>query len=213
MKLPAEYYWWITSRYDDYDTCYARPWPKTAFCRGCHDVVRDWYPRRIEASLPIVQRAVEIRTSPGHVAVVHADLWRQLRRYCPSAIIGPVTIRQGDLDKFTLDWVTVIFPHDELIHVRGTLRSESVPVRGVCGVCGRQGYYASENPHLVRCQVPKDRPVFMDHVCKWVIAEPLAQRLDWSGFPDLVYERLPVLERPLDGLHLIGDPDWSTMTG
>jgi hypothetical protein len=213
MNLPVEYYWWITSDYDDYDACYVRPWPKTAFCRGCNHQVANWYPRRIEVALPPVRRALLLLSQPGDVAVIHAGLWRQIERYCPSAILGPATMREGDLDKFTLDWVTVIFPQDELIHVRGTLRSESVPARRVCDVCGRQCYYASENPHLVRCQVPSNRPVFMDHVSKFVIAEPLAKTLDWSDFPDLVYERLPVLARPLDGLRLIGDPDWNTTTG
>lgn len=206
-----EYYWCIASEYTDYPMHEAKPGPKAAFCRGCRKVVAGWYPRRTHAALPEVTRAVRILTEPGHVAVIHASLWRQVAQHCPDAIIGPVTVRSGDIDKFTLDWVTVLLPEKQLVHVRGTLRSDGIPARRVCDVCGRQCYFAPENPHLVRCQLPKPGIVFMDHVCRLIIAESLAETLDWRGYPDMVNFRLPVLERPLDGLRLIGDPDWTTM--
>jgi hypothetical protein len=212
-------YWNVYSNYEDYEMHEQKAGPKRAFCRACERVVQDWYPRPIEANLMGVRRAVTIATRRIGAYVLHADLWRQIAPMCPSAVIGPVTARRGDLDAFTIDWVTLLFPSDEHVHIRGRRPYLENPddyadiIHRICSECNREICYTanSENFHLVRATIQPMRPVLMNSFRDLLIAEEVARTLDWSGFPDLRYDVVPVLERPMDGLRLQGDPDWSAM--
>ena len=196
-------FWWLSSSYEDYDLHEQIGAPKKAFCRGCGGIDSGWYPRWLEAQLSGVSKAVQIQCK---APVFHSEVWVQISDLCASAILGPATIRDGDLDRFTLDWVTVLFPPNEVVIVRGRRKHA---VHRICGVCERQLYFPAHDPHLVRCQIPRDKAVFLDHTNRLIVASDVAEQLDWSRFPDLKYEILPVLEEPLDGLRLLGDPDWS----
>jgi hypothetical protein len=206
--MNENWYWWISSWFEDYDFNAQRAFPRRAFCKACRRVVDDWYPRPLEACVEGVRRAVEIQCD---APVVHADLWKQLAPHCPTAVCGHVREKIGTNENSTSAWTTVLFPPTEMIHVRGSVDPDTqVPIaQRVCKTCGRQLYFAAFDPHLVRAQVPKDRPVFMDRTGKLIVAEHLAKALDWSSFDDLRYERLPVRARPSDGMRLQGDPDWS----
>ena len=204
MKHLAEFYYRLHSSYDDYDSCSARARPKSAFCRGCHQVTRDWYPRHVEVALPTVRRALRIQTSPQRVTVLHSDLWQAIEGNCTGAVIGPVTMRAGDLDRFTLSFVTVVCPDDHLVHVR----SRDPVVCRMCDECGRQLYVASDEArHLVGTQLLHAHKVLLDHLNYVLVTETLLHTLPLDLFPDLVLERLPVVDRPLDGFRLAGDPD------
>lgn len=214
-----EYYWRIGTRIDEwsnYEPHEQRVTPQRAFCKKCYAVLDDWYPKPLEIELQNIDvvRAVSLSCGPSRrsrckARVIHADVWRQIAHLCPTAAIGNVSIWRGEFLRPADEWVAVRFPPSELVHVRGSYHPQyASPAHGVCSACGRQKYFATHDPHLVRCQIPPDRPVFMDWNDYVIIAEPVARAMDWSGFPDFEYERLPVLDRPLDGLRLLGDPQW-----
>lgn len=221
MSQIDEYYWRIRSTYEDFEMHEQKAMPKRAFCGECHRVVPDWYPRQIGFRLCNIKRAVLVyaQLSVTCVYVYHTGLWRQIEHLCPNAVIGPVTIQHKDgVDRFTLDWVTILFPTSHLVHIRGSFDTENARRGGhsgvshyTCNTCNQFAYWAANDLHLLRHRLHSDRPVFMNPFGDLIIAESVAQSLDWSGFPDLKYDRLPVLDRPLDGLRLPGDPDWSAM--
>lgn len=212
MTESYDFYWLINSDYrdtvGDYDPGIdSKCRPKSAFCKTCRHVLEGWYPRHVEAWLSKNYRAVLLE---DRVPLVHTDIWRQLAPYCPNAVIGPVWIQEGDIDRFSLDWVAVLFPANEIVYIRGGPTSPLKP--WICDVCGQQQYCnISGTRHLVRNRVPKGTAVFQDNCADLIIAEPIAQEIDWSGFPDMYYTRMPVLDRPLDGVRLLGDPDWTAM--
>lgn len=218
-----EYYWLIGTRIDDiseYHPHEQKAGPKRAFCRMCKDVLDDWYPKTLAVELQNVDRAVSIRCGPSRknracIRIIHADVWNQIAHLCPTAVRGEVSLWEREFLVPSTEWVCVLFPPAEQVHIRGSYTPERSITGGVahhvCPGCHRQRYYACNDQHLVRCQVPKNKSVFMSRIGDLVIAEPIAQAMDWASFSDFEYQRLPVLEKPLDGMRLIGDPDWSAM--
>lgn len=188
--------------------------PNRAFCKGCNEIFDYWYPKPIEIEMQNVERAVSLSCG-GRYKVLHHDIWRQVAHLCPTVVFGKVSVWKGEFLHPTHEWVAPMFPPSEMVHVRGSYTPDQSITGGishhVCTKCNRQLFYASHDRHLVRCQIPDGRPVFMDRLNDLIIAEPIAQQMDWSGFPDFVYDRLPVRDRPLDGMRLLGDPDWSAM--
>lgn len=188
--------------------------PKRAICRGCRSIVSDWYPKSVDAELTDeVGLGLWICCD---VTVIHAELWIQILRHCPSAVVGRVFRGAGESKKLAHEYVTVLFPPSEMVRVRGSWNNRAYntePSHRVCQRCGRQRYFAVNDPHLVRSQIPSGRLVFADWCNRLVIKKSLADVLDWSLFPDRELQPLPVFERPLDGLRLLDDPDWDALSG
>lgn len=217
MTAIHEHYWLVHSDFFDTSGDYepaldTKGRPKGAFCKCCRRVLDSWYPRHLEGWLRRNYHALLLPLS--NAPMIHADIWRQLAVHCPSAVTGPVMVQEGDIDRFTLDWVTVLFPPSEIVHASGA--PDPNPGRGrslapwPCEVCGQEHYFNMfRDMHLVRSRVPEGKSVFWERHNYLIVAEPLAETIDWSGYPDFRYERMPVLDRPLDGIRLRGDPDWS----
>ncbi|MCW5766930.1 MAG: hypothetical protein KIT68_13255 [Phycisphaeraceae bacterium] len=219
MTHDGEYFWEIFSSDDSYHSMQAWMRPRKAFCRRCGVQHPDWYPRAVEGCLegirsrPMYILATGDRKHSGYGIICSVRLWRHLAPHVPEAIVGRVFDRdKSRAETLNEAWVIPWFPEWLRVLVRasrppGPPRAPTMPE--VCTECGRPRYTAAWDPHLVRARLPPGRPVLATpHSGNFLIAESLAKTLDWSEFPDLTYERLPVLDRPLDGLRLEGDPPW-----
>jgi hypothetical protein len=65
------------------------------------------------------------------------------------------------------------------------------------------------DPYILSRELSKDH-LYHDSICCLYVDEWLASTVDWGRFKDLELYPFPVLDKPLDGFQLPGDPDWSS---
>jgi hypothetical protein len=101
-----------------------------------------------------------------------------------------------------LDWITLLFPKELRVVVRGNLAPKS---NWTCRECGDVKHLGFGDRCLVEGDFPNGAPVLQYATIPLVRAD-LYRTLPIDTFPDIECEVIPVVAKPLDGLSRVGEP-------
>lgn len=135
------------------------------------------------------------------LGIIHARLLDVLSKHMDDFAFGDV---YNERDEVVRDYRT--FYSSTYIEPRG----QSGSTWRTCPGCSRVMYSWKGEPYVLSKDLD-DRHVYHDVICSVYVDEYLASAIDWRKFKDLKLVPFPVLDRPLDGLRLPGDPDWDAM--
>jgi hypothetical protein len=138
--------------------------------------------------------------------VLRADLAELLRPYLPEALWGSVHVERPHRSEPAGSWLTCVPDRNiNLYSDRGTYCRHVICVGGCGGVGNLIGWASGA---IVRRDIG-GRLCFFDHDCSIFIADELIEKLQLRRrFPDLLFYEYDVVEEPLDGEILPGDPGW-----
>jgi hypothetical protein len=173
------------------------------FCKDCEKVDRRRYPEPIDITLDIIPRNMSV--GEAHFAVlgvIHVRLLEVLLPYMTMGgfVFGRCFDHKGRLLE---DYRT--YYADRVINVRGAEGSSW----GLCRRCGALWYHPRSLVYVLSRELDEHH-LYQDAFCGLYVDQWLSENLDWPVFDDFSLSAIPVLDRPLDGFRLPGDPDWSS---
>lgn len=165
---------------------------------GYADPIPQYVTKRLKWSIELI-----FNTCPD---VMKTELQAVLSAYLPQALWGPVYSerRPGERKKLT-DYVSWWVPYEHCIVTnRNLLARHEMCSCGCVLKCN-----VNAKPALLRRYLD-DRLLYSGTMHELIIDEVLVRQLDLRArFPDLTFDRLPIIEKPLDGQILPGDPGWN----
>lgn len=177
----------------------------TQKCRMCARPPVGYYPKPLEAVVVNRQRA-SIALADPVVTVLRRALFERLLPALPLMIPGPV--RRRVAGKALVDFVTVHFPPDPMVPLRGGPGSREKRAYGVCSECGR--WKSSEamftDPwNVLRMQLPV-APVVIANEGIILMPEHVAHDLRLlHDFPDLTLRPILVVDEAFEYVPELGD--------
>lgn len=184
-------------------------WEKTGRflnkCRGCGSKVPT-YPQPLNAVVQMRQRCTEALSGRSCYPILKRPFYNLLAPYMPGVVAGEVRFADGRLQK---DSVTLNFPPEMYVTLRGGHGSREQQAYRVCEVCGRHvATLAMLNKpiHVLRSQLP-DREVFVGSLVFLMLSERLAKELDLSPYPDLKLQPIGVFDTPVELVPEFGDAE------
>jgi hypothetical protein len=137
--------------------------------------------------------------------IMHTKLREVLERFLPHTLWGPVYFSTRPDQKVELpysSWWTP--PQYCIVDNRNLLARHRLCA---CGSILNTNVNAKEA--ILRRDLD-DRLLYTDHSDQFIIDDELVRQLDLrTKFPDLKFVRLPIIDKPLDGQILPGDPGWN----
>lgn len=137
------------------------------------------------------------------ITVVSLELYKVLRPHLEDILVGQVTCPGTVKGKSFVS--LVVLPERAIDPYRG-----AAAVHTQCPHCGLiSSEVMNDNAEGIAECVLDQRQIYADHGSKLFVDEHLVRsaRLR-ERFPDLRFQRWPVVPRPLDGDVLPGDPEW-----
>jgi hypothetical protein len=175
------------------------------FCAHCRAVHRRLYP----AAIDVVFRQTP---TPGWttglgfrvgVPIYRVEFLEALGHHAQGFAIGRCLLPHG---KVLTEYATA-YAKDYVL-----MRGDERTTTKVCPLCGSVWtdlvvVYPKRPAYLLRRQL-SDALVYQGRSGAFFLAEAVVSEIDWTHFPDMRVQRIDVLDRPLDGRRLPGDPDW-----
>jgi hypothetical protein len=178
------------------------------FCPDCRTIYRSRHPEPIDVTLMEWPEAPAVCGRPARagVPIFGSDFVAQIGECLPDAAIGRCLTADGQVFQ---EYVTMYLPRCVL------MRGDTKTKYKVCKGCGAIWtdlvmVFPGRPAYLLRHQLT-DALIYQGGYGSLFIARELANRLDWSPFPDVRLEPVEVRDTPLDGRRLPGDPDWSSL--
>jgi hypothetical protein len=171
-------------------------YPQKIVCPNCHSVRPEV--RRLDVTLEssIPKKATMAFIQGTHTTIVRADLVDLIELSAPNSIIpGDVRVESGSRRgafKCVRDYRSILAVYP--VFVRGAQNSSA----STCPECGRLLFYAPFAHYLLRRDI-KAR-VTQDQTTGLIADDALCQEVKKGPWKDLQFEKLDVLEEPLDGL-------------
>lgn len=147
----------------------------------------------------------------ARVSVFHRDLFRQLEEHVGERhVAGPVVRADG---REWPDYVSCYTTHP--VYLRGARPTTTVFQRiarsYICAQCGWAHTLYAEPPRYLLSWMLDGRLMYQEATGSMFIEERVVDSIDWTLFPDAELEPILVLDRPLDGLRMPDEPDWSAL--
>lgn len=184
-------------------------WKKTGRflgCRGC-GTYRQVYPQPLNAVVQMRQRQSQSISGRSCYRVLKRPFYDLLAPHMPGVVTGEVRFADGRLQK---DSVTLNFPSEMYVTLRGGHGSREQEAYRVCEACGRHVSslaMLTKPIYVLRYQIPAGRKVFVGDLGFLMISEHLAKELDLSPFPDLKLQPIGVFDTPVEPVPEFGDPE------
>ena len=184
---------------------------QTFLCESCRAALPARALEPVTIQLASRPRGIGGLAGGSHMSVFHRRLIEQIERELRGRhVIGPVVRSDG---KPWADYRSCYAA--EPVYTRGATPTDEVFLRfyrpKTCELCSRTYTYYAEPPRYFLSRAIDGAPCYQDLAGILFLRDSLVDRIDWAPFPDVELELILVLDRPLDDLHLPGDPDWSTM--
>jgi hypothetical protein len=153
------------------------------FCPNCLIVRQELYPQPVDMYLHQLPNGTSYGSVFGAcVGVIHRALYEELTPHLSHLARGRCFWENGSpLD----DYYSVY--HADRICIRG----DSTGIPYVCKVCRSILDACTDDPYVLRSELP-DYEVFQDRICSLYVSEDLAERVDWTRFPDIELVRIEV---------------------
>ncbi len=172
------------------------------FCRGCGRILQALFPQPIYVKLSELPDGLSVGPVEGAaIGIIHVRFLHRLMDHINGFAFGDVYgRREAKIDEYRT-W----YP-DRVILIRGS----GAPQPRECQACGGIDYRIVGDPYVLRHQMGT-RHVYHDDKCNIYVDDWLADLVDWSDFPDLRLDPVPIRDYPEDGWCLPGDPDWQLL--
>lgn len=179
-------------------------------CRQCFGASAEWrrHPVPIDVEIVKAPRGPIAQIGGGCFAsVVRADLARVLEPHLPRPLFGSVAIRKPTATDRPGRWVTCVPGEGRGINAE---RGENCRHVFCVAGCGGSGNWIGWAEGAVVARDVRGVRAFFDFDFSHVfVSDELAGLLELKvRFPDLRFKPLRVVEEPLDGEVLPGDPGW-----
>ena len=173
-------------------------------CPSCRGLDLTLFPRPIDAYL---------KTDPGHrvtglvsftrIAIFHRDFVMQIAKHLDGFALGKVYGPEQTINPLYQTCYT-----DSIIVLRGDRNAKYY----VCKECGwvKLNMGGQRHRYILKKHLPRSF-VFQVDTMDLLLAEDLADLIDWSPWPDVRLDKVKVIDRPFDKHRLPGDPDWDAM--
>lgn len=204
----------LYTKYDDLlerTTASEREWRATHACKQCGDPSAAWRAKPVPIDVEVVRspRGPIASIGGGFVAaVLRADLARTLSPYLLKPLFGSVSVRRPTATDHPGRWVTCTPGEGWGIN---TERGKYCRHGPGCRECGRSGgnWIGWASGAVVRRDIDDRLAFFGDGYGQVFVTDALIDQLDLrKRFPDLRFYEYEVVDEPLDGEALPGDPDW-----
>lgn len=181
-------------------------WARTVQkCRMCARTPIGYYPTPLEAVVVMRQRA-SLSSARPVIEVMKRALFDRLLPEIPGMVPGPVRRRVNG--KEIPDSVTVHFPPEPIVPLRGGPGSRDRRAYGICAQCGRwksSGAVFNDPWNVLRLQLPPTRVVVANEAAI-LMPEQVAEELRLlQDFPDLALRPILVVDEPFEVVPELGD--------
>lgn len=178
-------------------------------CKQCRSASAAWRAHPVALDVEVIKAPRgPISTIGGgcFASVLRADLARVLAPHLPRPLFGKVAVRKPTATDHPGRWVSCVPGEGRGIDVERGLYCCHVFCKLACGNSGNWIGWASGA--VVRRTIG-DRLAFFSNRLDIFVTDALVEKLDLKKkFPDLRYYEYDVVEEPLDGEVLPGDPGW-----
>ena len=170
---------------------------KKEFCARCNKLLRERYPKSVDVKLKNYPKNI-IGAYCGDIGltVYHNDFIDQIKQCMPDFVFGKCYDRK---DRLISNYVTCYSPHTIVIHgiyVREGKVSKFVE----CPVCHQlTGCGSTAEIHYVLESELSDQLVYQDGYGDLYLDTALADQVDFSPWPDAVFNSVIVKDRPEPG--------------
>ena len=192
--------WWILA-----STGWIRENQGVLVCASCGSVLTNNYPAAINVQLSQLPKKRSLGSvSPCSIGVMRLDLLDMLRPYFVRVAVGKCLNESGD------ELPTHIsFYSDQTILLRGGSQCEW----HTCVACNRVLYQPKgRTARYILGKYITGQDVYMDERHRVYISERLYQKFKWTQFRDQELYTIPILDTPIDGKVLPGDPpEWASI--
>jgi hypothetical protein len=173
--------------------------------RGCGSVVPRLYGKPVD--IPFVRRPSGPLIRCPMAAIVRRDLFEAISPCLREHVLGVCVERES---RTVYDeYLTVYTPVPHGAYLRGRRQDRY----GYCRHCGThrlQGVgYEGDFIYFARSTLQPWRDAYQVGThSTFVITSKLRDQIDWSQFPEINFYEYPLIDEPIDGRTLAGDPDY-----
>lgn len=173
------------------------------YCPECGGIRPEWKPRPINVVLKDIECPMITCIIRGAdiTKIFQKDLIETVRRHFACQIVGQCHVEVDGAPDYVTCYST------RTIFVRGG-KGEGY---WICPVCGKHSRDRLKRPDNVLRRDLDDSLVFQDAYQRMYFRQALVDEIEWSKFRDAELEKIRIVDRPLDGKRLPGDPDWDAM--
>lgn len=169
------------------------------FCPWCRNIDRSRYPAPVDVGiLEIPERITCGIVYPFGAYVFCASLVERLHEDLVASgfVFGKCLDSDGDVIE---DYVTC-YPKDYIV-----LRGNAATKYYICEECGAVDSTVHGFPYVLRRQLT-DATIYQRTSGRVYVADEIAMDVDWGQWPDLELRLTRILDKPIDGQRLPGDP-------
>jgi hypothetical protein len=204
--------WKVYSRTDDHadtDVEWEKQFRSTLGCGGSQSHPGKEWELRPSPISPVLQRVpMGIHPSARITAIYSINFWKTIEKHLPECLVGEVFVNKGLKEPSVCkEYVSLVMPLKHTVECyRGRYCRHFVCVGG----CGRFGNRISWASGAIVKRDLGSRLACMDDDFSIYLHPDIVKSLDLRrSFPDLMLYRVDVVEEPLDGDILPGDPGWT----
>ena len=172
--------------------------------QGCAGVRSRFYGEPV--NVPLVRRTGATIMFGPMALIVSIDLYRKLCPEMPEHVQGQCYLTGSE--QIIEEYVTVYSSPQIAAHVRGGIGSNY----RLCPHCSSpfvEGDGTESQPEYLLSRAFDGHAVAqVGNHGSFVVTREFASTIDWTDYGDLVLYKYDVLDRPIDGARLIGDPIW-----